>query len=84
MLIIRRRVGESIVIGDGIEIEVVEVAGNRVKLGIAAPANVLIFRKELKLAEQENLAAARGVSREAIANVLGSLVPLSSPLVPKP
>jgi len=66
MLIIRRRVGESILIGEDIELQITEIAGNRVKIGIAAPSDVLILRKEIRLAEQENLAAARGVSTEAV------------------
>jgi carbon storage regulator len=66
MLIIRRRVGESILIGDDIEVQITEITGNRIKLGISAPPNVLILRKEIRLAEQENLAAARGVSSEAV------------------
>lgn len=73
MLIIRRRVGESILIGDKIEIQVTEVAGNRVKLGINAPADVLILRQEMKLAEQENVAATRGVSPQAIHLLLDRL-----------
>lgn len=66
MLIIRRRVGESILIGEDIEVQITEIAGNRIKLGISAPPDVLILRKEIRLAEQENLAAARGVSPEAV------------------
>lgn len=66
MLIIRRRVGESILIGDDIEVQITEITGNRIKMGISAPPHVLILRKEIRLAEQENLAAARGVSPEAV------------------
>ena len=66
MLIIRRRVGESILIGDDIEVQITEITGNRIKMGISAPSHVLILRKEIRLAEQENLAAARGVSPEAV------------------
>jgi carbon storage regulator len=66
MLIIRRKAGESILIGPDIAIEVVEVAGGKVKLGIQAPAEVLILRREIRLAEQQNLAAARGLNRAAI------------------
>lgn len=73
MLIIRRRVGESVLIGDHIEVQVTEVAGNRIKLGISAPPSILILRKEMKLAEQENVAAARGVSPQAIHLLLGRL-----------
>jgi carbon storage regulator len=47
MLILNRREGESIKIGDDIEIEIVSVSGNSVKIGISAPQEVSILRKEL-------------------------------------
>jgi carbon storage regulator len=62
MLVIRRRAGESILIGEDIEIQVAEIGAGRVKLGIAAPADVTVLRKEVKLTREQNLAAARGVS----------------------
>lgn len=48
MLVLSRKVGEQIVIGDNITIVVNRVAGNRISLGIEAPANVRIVRGELK------------------------------------
>lgn len=59
MLVIRRRAGESIVIDGGIEIQVLEVSASRVKLGIAAPAEVAVARKEVVLAREQNRAAAQ-------------------------
>ena len=47
MLVLSRKQGEEIVIGDGIRLTVVEVKGNRVRLGIAAPIDVRIQRTEL-------------------------------------
>jgi carbon storage regulator len=47
MLVLSRKPGEKIVIGDGITVTVVEVDGNRVRLGIEAPADVRILRGEL-------------------------------------
>ena len=47
MLVLTRKLGEGIVIGDGVEVKVVEVSGHRVKLGIAAPAEVPIHREEV-------------------------------------
>jgi carbon storage regulator len=61
VLMIRRRCGESIFVGENIEIHVLEVAGNRVKLGISAPRDVLVLRNELKLTEEFNREAARTV-----------------------
>jgi carbon storage regulator len=47
MLILTRRPGESIHIGDDIEISVLEIRGNQIRLGINAPADVLVLRSEL-------------------------------------
>lgn len=47
MLVISRKVSESILIGDNIEIHISEISGDRVKLAISAPKEVRITRKEL-------------------------------------
>jgi carbon storage regulator len=47
MLVLTRKVGERIVIDDNILIEVLEVQGNRVRIGIQAPQGVTILRQEL-------------------------------------
>ena len=47
MLALSRKQGESIMIGGNIEITVLEVKGDQVKLGIAAPKNVPIYRREI-------------------------------------
>ena len=47
MLVLSRKAKESIVIGDGIEIVVTEVRNGRAKIGIIAPLDVRILRKEL-------------------------------------
>ncbi|OQX29944.1 MAG: carbon storage regulator [Spirochaeta sp. LUC14_002_19_P3] len=59
MLILSRRRGESLIIGDHIEVSVVEIKGDQVKLGIKAPLNVAVFRNEVFQAmQEENRAAA--------------------------
>lgn len=59
MLTISRRAGERILIGDGIVIEVVEVSGGNVRLGITAPKEQRIYREELwERVKAENEAAA--------------------------
>lgn len=47
MLLLTRRIGESVMIGDGIEVRVMSVQGNQVRLGIDAPQDVKILRSEL-------------------------------------
>ena len=61
MLVIRRRIGESLLIGDGIEIQVLEASGSQVKLGIRAPRAIGVVRKEIKVVGEQNLAAARPI-----------------------
>jgi carbon storage regulator len=65
MLVIRRRAGESFLINGDIEVEVLEVGSSQVKLGIAAPKNISILRKEVYLTRQQNQAASRKESRVA-------------------
>lgn len=48
MLVLSRKPGEAIVIGNGITVTVIEVQGNRVRLGFSAPAEVPIHREELR------------------------------------
>jgi len=59
MLILSRKLGERIIIGDDVVISIVEVRGDQVKLGIEAPRNVKVFRQEVfNSIQQENLRAA--------------------------
>jgi carbon storage regulator len=48
MLVLSRKNGESVRIGDGIEVKVLAIDGTRVKLGFSAPPNVNIQREELR------------------------------------
>ncbi|KHE69119.1 carbon storage regulator CsrA, partial [Halobacillus sp. BBL2006] len=62
MLILNRKKDESIKIGDDIEIKVLSIEGNQVRIGIDAPANMEIHRKEIYLAIQEENEAAASFS----------------------
>lgn len=66
MLVVTRKTEESIIIADNIEIVVLEVAKDRVKLGITAPKNVKIIRNELRNAQDANLDSSQAVSKAAI------------------
>ena len=58
MLVLRRRPGESIFLGDDVEIEILEASSQGAKIGIRAPRDMVILRKELKVAADQNRAAA--------------------------
>ena len=59
MLVLSRQRDETIIIGDDIEITVVDIRGEKVRLGITAPSHVSVHRKEVYDAiKRENLAAA--------------------------
>jgi carbon storage regulator len=59
VLIITRRPGERIMLGDDVVVEVVEVNGSSVRLGIAAPRSIPIYREEIwQAVKEENAAAA--------------------------
>lgn len=59
MLVLTRKKNQSLVIGNDIEIQVVEVSGEQVRIGIKAPSSIRILRKELFVdIHSQNLAAA--------------------------
>ena len=73
MLVIRRRAGESLFIGDGVEIRILEVGPSQVKLGIEAPKEITVLRSEVRQTQQANLAAARQTSPESVEGLLKKL-----------
>ncbi len=58
MLILTRKIGQSLIIGDDIEVKVVSIDGENIKIGISAPKNVSVVRKELLEVKDENKKAA--------------------------
>lgn len=68
MLILSRKAGEAIRIGDEIEIIVTEISPNRVKIGIRSPKNIPVYREELyqKIKEENRQAALLSRNAELI------------------
>ncbi|OMF61480.1 carbon storage regulator [Paenibacillus sp. FSL R5-0490] len=66
MLVLTRRLKESIMIGDDIEISILSIEGDQVKLGISAPKNVDIHRKEIYLSIQQENSSATQTEASAI------------------
>ena len=81
VLVLRRKAGEAIAIGDGIEISVIEISPTRVKLGVIAPREISVLRKETIAVAMENRKAAELVSGnvkpglQEIVRALGGLTP---------
>ena len=57
MLILTRKVGESVLIGDGIKVSVLAVKGNQVRVGIEAPKDVSVHREEVRERLEEGKAS---------------------------
>lgn len=67
MLALARKVNESIMIGNDIEITVLEIKGDQIKLGVKAPKSVPIYRKELYVQiQEENKQAGSAVDVEVL------------------
>ena len=72
MLALTRKKGESLVINNNVEITVLEIRGDQTKIGINAPKDVPIYRKEVYLQiQEENKAAISTVGPDALKNLLG-------------
>lgn len=91
MLILQRKAGEALMIGEDITVSVVSVEGNRVRLAISAPENVSILRSELVKATAVNQeSAASAAAPDALLGLLGAAAhpaaerPRVSPLIPVP
>ena len=71
MLALTRKKGESLIVNNNIEITVLEIRGDQIKLGISAPKEVPVYRKEVYLQiEKENEAALKVDGLEALKNLL--------------
>lgn len=71
MLVLTRKENESIMVGDEVEVKVLDLKENQVKLGIVAPRTVPVHRKEVYLAiQEENAQAATAPSLDGLASFL--------------
>ena len=75
MLVLTRKSSQSIMIGDEIEISVLAVMGEKVRIGIEAPRSVPVFRKEVYLSIKGE---GKGADEDARAKVEGALGELGS------
>jgi carbon storage regulator len=71
MLILTRRPGERVVIGEDVLVTVMEVSGQTVRLGIAAPQGLPIYREEIWLAVKEENRAAAEAAPDALPDGAG-------------
>ena len=76
MLALSRKKNEALVIDNKIEVTILEIKGDQVKIGIKAPKNVSIFRKEIyvQIEEENKKAAEQTVDRETIEKTLDTLL----------
>jgi carbon storage regulator len=74
MLVMSRRQGETILIGDEIEIVIAHIGRSRVKVGIRAPRQMLVIAREMKLVREENLRAA-GATASDLSTLVARLHP---------
>ena len=70
MLVLTRKANQSIMIGDDIEVSVLSVLGEKVRLGIQAPRDVPVFRKEVFVEIQAQNIEAAGSSKDALNQAL--------------
>ncbi len=74
MLVLTRKSNQSIMIGDEIEVSVLAIMGEKVRIGIQAPRSVPVFRKEVYLEIQHDRAQeGAGADREAVDEALDNL-----------
>ena len=69
MLALSRKKGEAILIGDDVEISIIDIRGDQIKLGITAPREIPVYRKEVYIQIQEENKASVLNSGKAIQNL---------------
>jgi carbon storage regulator len=73
VLVLTRKTNQSIMIGDAVEVEVLAVSRDKIRLGITAPRDVPVFRKEVYLSIQEEQMGAEEGAKEQVEQALDDL-----------
>ena len=64
MLVLTRKKEQALMIGDNIEVRILDIQGDQIRLGVEAPKNVKVYRKEIYLEiQEENMNAAKHAAR---------------------
>jgi carbon storage regulator len=71
MLVLTRKSNQSIMIGDDIEVSVLAIIGEKVRIGIQAPRDIPVFRKEVYLEIQQERSSGKGAREEVDAALRG-------------
>jgi carbon storage regulator len=82
MLVLTRKSNQSIMIGDDIEVSVLAIVGEKVRIGIQAPRDVPVFRKEVYLEIQDEHRAEAAKPEDVVAEVDAALQGLGEPATP--
>jgi carbon storage regulator len=73
MLVITRKTDESLLIAENIEVTVLEISRDKVKLGVSAPRDVKIIRYELVAVQEANIEAAQKISKDTLNALMNSV-----------
>ena len=83
MLLLSRKPGQALEIGEAVEITLLEVRGDTIRLGIQAPRDVPVLRKEVYLQVAEANRSASGADPEAVTRA-GQIRPVGAPAATRP
>jgi len=73
MLILSRKRGETLLINDEIEVKIIDISGDKVKIGIHAPKDVKILRQELRQTMESNKASSSKMSPSKLRSMLSNM-----------